>query len=183
MNDRNIIVGILVALVAVGALLFAISGSSSPTGMSVVTDTSSTTQVATASGPNVPLAQCLKEKGVTFYGAFWCPHCKAQKALFADAVPALPYVECSTPDGNDQTQICKDKGIKSYPTWKFPDGSELTGEQQLATLAEKASCTQALPGGAPASTANGSVTAAPEAATVVPAGGGKSGPIPGASGR
>ena len=27
-------------------------------------------------------AQCLKDKGATFYGAFWCPHCKAQKALF-----------------------------------------------------------------------------------------------------
>lgn len=27
-------------------------------------------------------AQCLKEKDSTFYGAFWCPHCQNQKAMF-----------------------------------------------------------------------------------------------------
>ena len=59
---------------------------------------------------------------------------------------ALPYVECSTADGNSQTFVCKEKGIKSYPTWIFADGSELTGEQSFATLAEKTSCTAFLPG-------------------------------------
>jgi len=27
-------------------------------------------------------AQCLTDKGVKMYGAYWCPHCQAQKALF-----------------------------------------------------------------------------------------------------
>lgn len=144
MNDKNIIAGVLVLMVAVGAILYAISGNTiAPTGASTkLTQEASST--VPASGPNLALAQCLKDKGVVFYGAFWCPHCKKQKELFTDAVPALPYVECSTPDGNDQTQICKDKGIHSYPTWKFPDGGELSGEQQLATLAASSSCTQAL---------------------------------------
>ena len=65
------------------------------------------------------LASCIKDKGTTFYGAFWCPHCKAQKEDFGSSVKLLPYVECSTPDGGDQTQICKDKTILSYPTWVF----------------------------------------------------------------
>jgi thiol-disulfide isomerase/thioredoxin len=91
-------------------------------------------------------ATCLKDKGATFYGAFWCPHCKAQKALFGSSVDLLPYVECSTPDGNGQTQICKDKNIEGYPTWIFADGSQLSGEIPLATLAQKTGCT--LPSGA-----------------------------------
>jgi glutaredoxin len=85
-------------------------------------------------------AQCIKASGTTFYGAFWCPHCKAQKALFGSSVQYLPYVECSTPDGQSQTPICISKGIQSYPTWVFPDGSRLSGEVALADLAAKTSC-------------------------------------------
>lgn len=86
-------------------------------------------------------ASCLKDKGVTFFGAFWCPHCQAQKKLFGASVKLLPYVECSTPDSQGQTQICKDKGITGYPVWEFKDGSRLSGEQTLQTLADKSSCT------------------------------------------
>ncbi|MES2014564.1 MAG: protein disulfide isomerase family protein [Patescibacteria group bacterium] len=93
-----------------------------------------------APGPYDTLAQCLKDKGVIFYGAFWCPHCQATKKMFGSSAKLLPYVECSTPDGNSQTQACIDKGIKSYPTWIFPDGSQLTGEHTLKELAEKSSC-------------------------------------------
>jgi thiol-disulfide isomerase/thioredoxin len=85
-------------------------------------------------------AQCLKDKGATFYGAFWCPHCKAQKKLFGSSVKLLPYVECSTPDGNSQTAECIAKKIESYPTWIFADGTQETGEVPLAKLAEKTSC-------------------------------------------
>ncbi len=85
-------------------------------------------------------ATCLKDKGAVFYGAFWCPHCQTQKKLFGSSQKLLPYVECSTADGNSQTQACIDKGIQSYPTWEFADGSKLTGEIPLAQLAEKTSC-------------------------------------------
>ncbi|MBI2035942.1 MAG: hypothetical protein HYT12_04685 [Candidatus Liptonbacteria bacterium] len=40
-------------------------------------------------------ALCLKEKGVVFYGAFWCPHCQNQKKLFGKSQKLLPYLECS----------------------------------------------------------------------------------------
>ena len=123
----------IVLIVIVGAILYAVSGkTASPTG--------STGTSVTASGDHLELAQCLKDKGAVFYGAFWCPHCKAQKAEFGDAVPALPYIECSNPDGNSQTAICQQKNIQSYPTWVFSDGSRLTGAQSLETLATKAGC-------------------------------------------
>ena len=83
---------------------------------------------------------CLNEKGVTFYGAFWCPHCQNQKKLFGSSAEILPYVECSTPDGKGQVQACTDKNIKSYPTWEFADGNRLTGEQSLETLEKKTGC-------------------------------------------
>ncbi|MES2023156.1 MAG: hypothetical protein V4439_00545 [Patescibacteria group bacterium] len=85
-------------------------------------------------------AQCLKDKGATFYGAFWCPHCKAEKKLFGTSVHLLPYVECSTSNGSAQTQICIDKKITGYPTWEFIDGSRLTGEVALDKLADKTQC-------------------------------------------
>ena len=87
------------------------------------------------------LAQCLKDKGAVFYGAFWCPHCQNTKKSFGNAAQYLNYVECSTPDSKGQTQACIDAGIKGYPTWEFPDGSRLEGEIPMATLAEKSMCT------------------------------------------
>ncbi len=89
-------------------------------------------------------AQCLEKSGAKFYGAFWCPHCQAQKRMFGASVEFLPYIECSTPDGSDQLQICKDKEIKSYPTWELADGTRLPVETSsgvsLKTLAEKTGC-------------------------------------------
>ena len=61
-------------------------------------------------------AQTLKEKGAVFYGAFWCTHCQAEKKLFGSSAKLLPYVECSTPDGQGQLPVCQDKKIEGYPT-------------------------------------------------------------------
>lgn len=85
-------------------------------------------------------AQCLKDSGTVYYGAFWCPHCQATNKLFGKSKKLLPYIECSTPDGQDQTQICKDKNITGYPTWIFADGNILTGERTLAELAGASGC-------------------------------------------
>jgi hypothetical protein len=86
-------------------------------------------------------AQCIKDSGTIFYGAWWCPHCQNQKKMFGKSAKLLPYEECSTPDGNGVLQVCKDAGIEGYPTWVFGDGSRQSGEIPLATLAEKTSCT------------------------------------------
>jgi thiol-disulfide isomerase/thioredoxin len=94
-----------------------------------------------SSGKLDTFAQCLKDKGVVFYGAFWCPHCQATKKMFGASAKLLPYVECSTADGQGQLQICKDKGIKSYPTWTFPNSTTtLSGERTLAELASASGC-------------------------------------------
>ena len=85
-------------------------------------------------------AQCLKDEGATFFGAFWCPHCQEQKRLFGNSEKLLPYTECSLPDGKNQTQICIDEEIKTYPTWEFKDGSRLMGVQSFEDLAEKTGC-------------------------------------------
>ncbi len=91
-------------------------------------------------------AQCLKDKGAIFYGAFWCPHCQAQKKEFGSSVKYLPYVECSTPDGNGQTQVCIDQKITSYPTWILADGTRIPDDApdgsgvKLETLSAKTGC-------------------------------------------
>ena len=132
MSDKNIIISVGIFLIGVGVLLYVMSGGK--------TSVDNTPTLTATSSPVAVFAQCLKDEGATFYGAFWCPHCKTQKALFGDAVSLLPYVECSTPDGNRQLQICINKKIEGYPTWEFADGSRLTGEQTFAQLAEKSTC-------------------------------------------
>jgi glutaredoxin len=98
----------------------------------------------------LPLAQCLAEKKATFYGAEWCSHCKSQKKAFASAQKALPYVECSVRKAHytdaqptyesSMTQACIDAKIEGFPTWVFADGTRLSGEVPMATLAEKSGC-------------------------------------------
>lgn len=97
---------------------------------------------ATPPGPGKydDFAVCLKDKGAVFYGAFWCQHCRNQKKLFGTSASLLPYVECSTADGNGTSQQCLEKEIKGYPTWEFADGTRLNGEIPLAQLAEKTAC-------------------------------------------
>ncbi len=90
------------------------------------------------------VAQCIADSGATFYGAFWCPHCQATKAVFGKSAKLLPYVECSQPNGKGQLPICEEAGVQGYPTWRFADGSELSGERSIAELAAKTNCTTVL---------------------------------------
>jgi thiol-disulfide isomerase/thioredoxin len=92
------------------------------------------------SGKLDAFASCIKDSGAIFYGAFWCPHCQNQKAMFGSSAKLLPYVECSTPDGNSQLPLCTDAGVKGYPTWQFADGTRESGEVSLEKLSEKTNC-------------------------------------------
>ena len=85
-------------------------------------------------------AECIAKSGATFYGAFWCPHCEAQKAMFGKSADKLPYVECSTPDGQSQNQVCTDKGIMEYPTWFFANSSSTTGVLDFGQLSQATGC-------------------------------------------
>jgi hypothetical protein len=107
-------------------------------GLIVIRNASDTSSNATQTKYDV-FAQCLADAGAKFYGAYWCPHCQAQKKLFENS-KLLPYIECSAPSGQAQTQICIDKNITSYPTWEFTDGTRLDGEQTFEALGAKTSC-------------------------------------------
>jgi hypothetical protein len=106
----------------------------------IVGGVASSFYVGSQPGKYDSFAQCLSDKGAIFYGAFWCPHCQATKRMFGSSQRLLPYVECSTPNGQDQLQVCKDAGVQSYPTWVFPDGTRLTGERTLQELAAASTC-------------------------------------------
>ncbi|MBI5223072.1 hypothetical protein HY990_01490 [Candidatus Micrarchaeota archaeon] len=86
------------------------------------------------------LAICLGEKNTTMYGAFWCPHCNAQKKSFGDSWSKIKYVECSEPDGNSETAQCKAAGIVGYPTWEFANGERVEGEVSFKELAQRSGC-------------------------------------------
>lgn len=89
-------------------------------------------------------AQCIKDSGAEFYGAFWCPHCREQKQLFGGSASLLPYIECSTSDASGQLQVCKDKKIEQYPTWFFASNTatttRITEVLSLEQIAEITSC-------------------------------------------
>lgn len=80
-------------------------------------------------------ARCLTEKGITMYGAYWCPHCQNEKAAFGDSFKYVNYVECT-----QETQKCLEQKIEGYPTWIFADGKRLVGEQGIEKLAKESGC-------------------------------------------
>ncbi len=94
----------------------------------------------TAEGKYDSFAQCLTEKDVTFYGAFWCPNCASQKAMFGKSAKLLPYVECSTSDRRGQVPVCVDAGIEAYPTWDFANASRQVGVLSLQQLSRLSGC-------------------------------------------
>ena len=87
-------------------------------------------------------ARCLGDRGVKMYGAFWCEHCKDQKSRFAASFEYVPYVECGVKGGpGAQTQVCKDEGIKGYPTWQFPPtGERVSRVFDLWELSDRTGC-------------------------------------------
>ena len=89
---------------------------------------------------NDAFAQCLTEKGVKMYGAWWCPHCQNQKKLFGTAFQYVDYIECSDPGQRNVRQVCIETDIKGYPTWVFADKSRISGEATFQALADKTGC-------------------------------------------
>lgn len=90
------------------------------------------------------LANCLAEKGVREYGAFWCPNCANQKKLFGSSYSIIMernvYIECDPRGEKEQSALCIEKNIKKYPTWEFPNGDVVIGVLELETLAQKTEC-------------------------------------------
>jgi uncharacterized membrane protein/glutaredoxin len=92
-------------------------------------------------GFEAALARHLREKGAVMYGAYWCPHCAEQKALFGDAAKDLPYVECDPGGVNPRPDLCERAGVKSFPTWIMGD-KRREGVQTPQALADFSNFTQ-----------------------------------------
>lgn len=81
------------------------------------------------------LAIHLTDKGVKFYGAYWCPRCQEQKALFEASAERLLYVECSSGGrGSPLTKACAAAKVRTYPTWIIGE-RRMTGLQTPRSLA------------------------------------------------
>ncbi|MGB3496187.1 MAG: hypothetical protein WBA57_25900 [Elainellaceae cyanobacterium] len=81
------------------------------------------------------LANYFNDIDATMYGAYWCPHCADQKAMFGEAVSTINYVECDPEGDNAQPQLCIDEGIEGFPTWKI-NGELYPGVHSLEQLAD-----------------------------------------------
>ena len=86
------------------------------------------------------LAKCLTQKGVKMYGAYWCPHCIAQKKMFGSSWQYMDYVECEVANSREQAEVCQQVGIGSYPTWVFPEGQRIEREISIDNLAKLSGC-------------------------------------------
>ena len=118
MNKKTyIVVGIIVLIAALGTIKYISKTPASQAAMDA-------------------FAKCLADKGAVMYGAYGCPHCQNEKKAFGDSFRFIHYVEC--PDNPNE---CMTRGITGYPTWTFPDGRHLEGEQGLKKLSEASGCT------------------------------------------
>lgn len=131
MNKQIIfaVLGVVVLLLAIG--LVSSSASSRQSTQSSNIEGATSTATSTLDG----FAQCIASKGLTMYGAEWCPHCKKEKNRFGTAFKYVPYVECP-----DNVQACLAKGIKGYPSWIDASGTLYEGEQGLDGLAKISGC-------------------------------------------
>ena len=111
-----VIVGLIIIVLAVGTYTMFFS---KPTGQLTGKDA---------------FAQCITEKGATFYGAEWCGYCDRQKALLGNSMQYINYVEC--PQNQD---LCNRMGVQAYPTWII-NGQKYTGVKTLQELAQLTGC-------------------------------------------
>ena len=80
-------------------------------------------------------AKCLASKNITMYGTYNCPHCLNEKKAFGSSFQYVSYVECT-----QEPNKCVNAGILEVPTWGFPDGKKLVGEQGLEKLSKESGC-------------------------------------------
>lgn len=95
---------------------------------------------AAEESPLDKFAQCLTEKEMKFYGAYWCSWCNKQKELFGESVQYLPYIECVDKETNQLTTECQEAGIEIFPTWQLPNGEKPPGFRALEELSVLSGC-------------------------------------------
>lgn len=86
-----------------------------------------------SSAEQLALSRHLEAIGARFYGAWWCPACTRQKALFGEQGAAqLPYIECDKGPGDRER--CQAAAIQAFPTWELKGRTRLVGVQSLEEL-------------------------------------------------
>ncbi|MCK4613526.1 MAG: right-handed parallel beta-helix repeat-containing protein, partial [Thermoplasmata archaeon] len=75
------------------------------------------------------LAEELTAQGWIIYGTDHCPWCVRQKEEFGDAFQHIDFVNC-----RENSQACKDAGIKTIPCWVSPGGRHYPGYHDLSQL-------------------------------------------------
>ncbi len=134
--NKNVIIGVLCFLLIIGGAVYLNRGNFGKVDPNPTLNSSEPSKYD-------DFAKCLTVRGAKMYGAFWCPHCTAQKELFGSSFQYVNYQEC-TVGGKAGTyaQVCRDADIKGYPTWKFSDGTEMTEKLELffGKLSEKTGC-------------------------------------------
>lgn len=80
------------------------------------------------------LARHLADTRAVMYGAYWCPACREQKARFGAAASIVPYVECDPGAAGARPDLCKQAGVRVYPTWVI-GGERREGVLSLDELA------------------------------------------------
>jgi len=131
---KFILIIVAVAAVSAGLIFYASKSNGSKN------DTTASTSGATTGENTDPayiekLAKFLTAKGMIMYGAYWCPHCKAQKELFGDAFKYVDYVECDPQGPNANPDECTAQGVDGYPTWIY-QGTKYSGQKALSELAQ-----------------------------------------------
>ena len=145
---RSLLIGL--AFVGVGWWIWSSLGGSSsvsadskptataPVQSALLADASNTAPVPTTKSgtAELGLARHLRKIGAKMYGAYWCPHCHDQIALFGkEAYSILPYVECAQDGKNSQANACLEAGVRGFPTWSI-NGKKYEGTQTLEQLAQ-----------------------------------------------
>ncbi|HLD83684.1 MAG TPA: hypothetical protein VI979_02410 [archaeon] len=116
----GIIAGFVVAAVFLSSIML-----STPTGHAVNIDYDA-------------FAKCLTEKGVKFYGTYWCNECTKQQKEFGMSWQNINAIDCAMEI--DNPRICSDAGVNEYPTWEFADGTRKQGTLSFAELGTLSGC-------------------------------------------
>ena len=127
--------GIAGAALAVAVLILGYAVSPTATAATSVGAVGAVPSTSTLSPERLAaLADHLRDSGADFYGAYWCPHCQAQKEMFGEAASRLPYVECDPRGAGARSDLCQAAGVRAYPTW-IVGGRKIEGEISPMDLA------------------------------------------------
>lgn len=92
--------------------------------------------MSTSSKRALEIGKVLADRKAIMFGAYWCPYCDQERQelgrdVFSKASnggrPMVRYVECDPRGANAETNLCRQAGVQSYPTWALAASSPDAG--------------------------------------------------------